>query len=191
MKTPAILFTVFLSLFFTNTKAQDKKYPEPDFPDKIYYFDQTANKTVELEYGYLNETERAKGFAGMGGEEKNWEYNKPKSMVRVKKGDKIGFLIKYTSEENSDPPQVYSLVQFTTNPKTNKREIITAKTDAWTTNTNSKLKKIFFSSKKVVDKRDQYDNISYIIRLITVSNLEPGEYAFVQGESECSFFGVD
>ena len=187
--TSVVLTALIFICSFLQLSGQDKKYPEPDLLDKLYYFDQSNRASVEMEYGIIQETERSKGY--FKGEEMLMEYNHEKSMVRIKKSDKICFLIKMNSEE-LDVMAQFTLLKLTSNPKTKKREIITGKTDAWTSNTNSKLIKIMYTVKKVVEERDQYDNLRLVIRQISVVNLEPGEYAFVEtGTSQCAFFGVD
>jgi hypothetical protein len=183
--------TMLLLIGAKDQMAQDKKYPEPELFNKMYYYDQTANKEVEMEYGVMSEEERSKGFAGMGGEEMLLQFSKEKSMVRIKKSEKVSFIIKVNGE-NDDLTSMFSVIQLTSNPKTKKREIITGKTDAWTSNTNTKLKKIPFSVKKAFTKKDEYDNVYFVIRTATLSNLEPGEYAFIEmSTNECSFFGID
>ena len=86
----------------------------------------------------------------------------------------------------------YRLLKLTSNPKTKKREIVTEIKENWSGNIIPKLVKVPFTAKKVVTKKDQYDNIILIVGMITASNLEPGEYVFYYpGTSEGSFFGVD
>ena len=190
MKT-SILSGVMIALLFVTglqLNAQDKKYPEPDLDGKIYYFDQAENKTVEMEYGVINETFRS----AKGGEEQILEYSKEKSMVRVKNADKICFLIKMNSEEGADLAASYKLLKLTVNPKTKKREIVTEKRENWSGNIIPKLIKVPFMAKKVVVNKDKFDNIVLIVGMITVSNIQPGEYVFYYpGTSEGSFFGVD
>lgn len=182
------IFTAFLFLGSAIAFSQDKKYPEPDLPDKLYYFDQTNNTAAEMEYGSIEETQRSKGYRGS---ETLLEAAKEKSVVRIKNSEKICFLVKARTEEGGDLNSVYSLLKLTPNPKTKKREIITGTQGAWSNNSNSTLTKIHFSAKKVFEQKDKFDNIVLIIRLVTVSNLEPGEYVFIDNGTHGSFFGVD
>jgi hypothetical protein len=196
MKKTKLLFSTLLlaNLLSTTLFSQEKKYPEPDIMDKIYYYNETSNEAIDLEYGFMIEGERFKGFAGIGVEETLFEKNKEKSPVRIKKSDKIAFLIKL-NDENTDLTKMFSLLKLTSNPKTKKRELITGKDEKWVASTSTtKLVRIRYTNKRVSETKDSSGDITMLVRLITVTNLEPGEYVFMDANNDGSgaaFFGLD
>jgi hypothetical protein len=191
-KTTIIALSVSI-LNVSNIYGQEKSYPEPDVYFKIYYFDEKSNESVEMENGSFEVKTRMKGYGGIGKDELAWSIAGAKSAVRIPKSQNTRFLFKL-SDPNQDISEMYHLVKLTYNSKTKQREYISSKGASWTDKVEINDDFVRYTVKKVKEFKDE-DGITVIkvIRLITVENLEPGEYVWMRkyDENDCQFFGVD
>ncbi|MGZ3885043.1 MAG: hypothetical protein ACXVPQ_02760 [Bacteroidia bacterium] len=165
-----------------------KKYPEPDFQEKPYYFDEAKNELIEMQAGNLIQDTRRSGYIKA---EEFYYVDGEKSTTRFKKSAKILFVTKMQTLE-SDPAEYFKLMKLNYNPKKKQREVVTEQQGTYNNSKNPTNVKIFF---KVKNGQEIYeagtDYPKFYIRVLVVENLEPGEYVWRYGLRDAAFFGID
>lgn len=187
------LFICFISFMNTGLlKAQNKPVPVPDISWKVYFFDEKENEAVDMETGDLEYKKRTRGYGGIGTQEGIWQIAGEKSVVRINKKEKLNFLLKLNNE-NYDINKEYMLVKLAYNPKTKARELVTMKVSSWSDKAEENYETVHYTNTKVTVKKQEDGTTDYVIRMLTVENLPPGEYVWMRGWSGTNslFFGVN
>ncbi|MBC7390625.1 MAG: hypothetical protein H7329_15540 [Opitutaceae bacterium] len=153
--------TVFLIL---SIKLMAQPYPEPDFVEKPNYYNSFSKESTELER-QIGPYEIVSGSAN-----RTLYFKNPKSPLRIKKEDGVQFLIKLVNPPELD--LVLPLYHLTE---------------------NKKYRSLLLYNRVIIDQRIlpfTYKKVGENTYLLTVSNLQPGEYIwFLQKASY--FFGVE
>jgi hypothetical protein len=193
MKTTTLIHTasaiLLLSSFSVDAQTPAKTYPEPEFKDTPYYFDESKNELVNMQSASFTQDTRTSGFSS---EEEFYYTEGEKAAVRIKKNAKMIFVTKWTSPDR-DPTDYYQLMKLKYNPKKKRREVVMEQKSTYNNSKNAADVMIFFKTKDGQDIWDPEDKSypKYYIRTFVVENLEPGEYVWKYGLRESLFFGVD
>jgi hypothetical protein len=107
-----IALTVLISDPFLFAQAEQTKYPEPEFSNEVYYLKKdSANTTVRLEKGSSKMETKTK-MGGMGGSESGYILDGEKSIVRLKTGSNLSFIIsKGSGASMSSSPRTDSMMK--------------------------------------------------------------------------------
>lgn len=169
-----------------HAQAAKKEYPEPEFMDKLYYYNEEKNELSDAERGLLTEDSRSSSFTS---EESFYFVNGERSSFRIKKGQKTCFLLKWYND-HLDPNSSFTLMKMSYNARKKRREVVLEQTSTMVHSSKQANVKIYYKTKKVKEAADQYSAV-YVLRLFIIENLEPGEYVWKYGRSDALFFGVD
>ncbi|MGZ3885044.1 MAG: hypothetical protein ACXVP0_06220 [Bacteroidia bacterium] len=190
MTHSAIAIIAFICLLTSagglDAQTAKKEYPEPEFNDKLYYYDEEKNELSDAERGLLTEDSRTSSFTS---QESFYFVNGEKSAFRIKKGQKICFMLKWYND-HLDPNAYYTLMKMNYNPRKKRREIVLEQTSTMVHSSKQANVKVYYKTKKVKETKDQNNSV-YVLRLFILDNLEPGEYVWKYERTDALFFGVD
>jgi hypothetical protein len=181
------IFFICLSISTVKMKGQSEKkvYPEPEFTNKPYYYNEATNELADAQPGNLIQDSRTSGYNS---EEEFYYVEGEKSNFRIKKGQKIYFLLKW-SNDYLDPNAEFVLMKMKYNPRKKRREVILQQSSSYSSNAADV--KMFFKTKKVQEILDENNHVENVLRLFIIENIEPGEYVWKFNSSDALFFGVD
>jgi hypothetical protein len=177
----------------SHLKGQDKiDYPVPEFSVKPYYYYESKNLIVDLDKTRPISDQRTTGY---GKSEEFYYFTGEKSSFRIKKGQKVYFIFRW-QYDNSNPSEHFNLSKLNINSKKSRRELVTVQKSSWGGGSHNKEEvNIFFTTKKVKTVIDPKNPKSEkdVIRMITIENLEPGEYVWKYGMNQKDYlsFGID
>ncbi|MFA6924780.1 MAG: hypothetical protein WC223_11075 [Bacteroidales bacterium] len=181
MKLWALVFAIFS---FSQTIAQKVKISEPEWDGDIVYVNDSVGKGLSLERQQASVKGKANAsmyVMGMGKVTATYNLKGSSSPVRIRKKSTLQFIYKSSSNEVNPKSviQVFKLQQAK-----NQRKLEIGSVETFKGSSAGDISFIEF-------KAEKYGKSSY---LITLTNLQPGEYAFSLGSQNTSVmfaFGVD
>ena len=106
-----IALGILTSSPFLFAQPEKTKYPEPEFSNEVYYLKKDSiNTAVRLEKGSSKMESKTK-MGGMGGSESGYILDGEKSIVRLKTGSSLSFIISKGGGRASSSPQADSMMK--------------------------------------------------------------------------------
>jgi len=178
---------IFIALTFLLTpliSSAQVSAAEPEFVNTIVHLTK-ENMTVILERqkAQVKTSSNASTYIiGIGKTKAIGVVKGEKSDVRLSKADTLKFIAR-VKDNNEDPFEVITFAKFEVNPKKNVRYVEIGKVEAFKGPEDGDINRITFQAVK-------FGTQSY---LITVKNLEPGEYMMTLKDARATaqMFGVD